>query len=362
VSATAAARPRLAPLAWGEDRPWLALAPVLVIAAVVLLAAGAGSSFYSDELSYFGRQVYFGRVPRHFDGLTIEYLFVPHNGHLQVCGKLVYEALFAIFGASYVPFRVVAVAGALGCVTLFYALVRRQIGVPAALLLSLLLSLLGAAWEVLLWPFDIHTTFALAAGLGALLALEREQLRFDAMACGLLVLALGFIEISLAFVAAAAIAILVDRDGWRRIWVVVVPVALFAIWYAWAQRYAFPPLEISLIDLPGSLFDSLRATMSALTGTMSTGPTVPVPVIGQDTFGAVLAFIVLVLFAWRLGRGVLPRQFWPALTALFGYWVMIAFAARAEDSSRYLFAGALLVLLAGASSVRSRSPAPVQLL
>jgi hypothetical protein len=363
VSATAVAKPRLAPLAWVEDHPWLALAPVLVIAAVVLLAAGSGSSFSGDELYYFGRQAYLGEpTPRHFDALSLEYLFVPYNGHLQVGGKLVYEALFGLFGAAYVPFRIVAVVGALGCVALFYALARRRIGGPAALLLSLLLALLGSAWEVLLWPFDIHTTFAVAAGLGALLALERRELRFDALACGLLVFAIGFIEISLAFVAAAAVAILIERDRWRRIWVVMVPAALFAIWYAWAQSYAFPPLDVSLADLPGSLFDSLRATMSALTGTIETGPGVDVTVIGQDTFGTVLAIIALLLFAWRLGRGGLPRELWPALTALLGYWVMIAFAARAEDSSRYLFAGALLLLLAGASCVRSRRPEPLQLL
>jgi hypothetical protein len=40
---------------------------------------------------------------------------------------------------------------------------------------------------------------------------------------------------------------------------------------------------------------------------------------------------------------------------------MIAFAARAEDSTRYLFAGAVLLLLTAASSVRSRRPAPLQL-
>ncbi len=362
MSATAVARARPSLLGWLEEHPWLALAPVLAVAAVVILAAGAGSSFSGDELFYYGRQAYIGGAsPRHFDALTLEYLFVPYNGHLQVGGKLVYEALFALFGADYAPFRVVAVAGALGCVALFYALARRRIGVPAALLLSLLLALLGAAWEVLLWPFDLHTTFAVAAGLGALLALERREAGFDALACGLLVLAIGFIEISLAFVAAAGVAILLDRDRWRRIWVVVVPAALFAIWYAWAQRYAFPPLHASLSDLPGSMFDSLRATMSALTGAIDTGQGVDVTVIGQDGFATLLAIGVLVAFAWRLGRGRLPRELWPALTALVGYWAMIAFAARAEDSSRYLFAGSLLLLLTGASCVRSRRPTTVQL-
>ncbi len=151
-------------------------------------------------------------------------------------------------------------------------------------------------------------------------------------------------------------AVLIDPDRWRRSWVVVVPVALFAVWYAWAQSYAFPPLDVDLGQLLPSMFDSLRATLSSLTGTIESGAGVNVTVVGQDTFGSVLAVGALLGFAWRITRGGLPKVFWPALTALTAYWVMIAFAAREEDSSRYVFAGALLLLLAISSSVRERRP------
>ncbi len=349
------------PARWLDEHPWIALAPVLALAAVVILAAGAGTSFSGDDLYYFGRQAYLGAdVPQHFDSLTLEYLFVPYNGHLQIGGKLIYEGLFATFGAEYAAFRVVAVMGVLACVALFFELARVRIGTSAALVLSTSLALLGAAWEVLLWPFDMHTTLAVAAGLGSLLALERRPRHGDAIASALLVVALCFIEIALAFVAAAALAVLLEPDRWRRAWVFVVPSVLFAAWYAWAQSYASPPLEIDLGHLVPSMFDSLRATLSSLTGTIESGADVNVTVVGQDGFGSLLAIAALLGLAWRLARGGLPKFFWPMLVALAAYWVMIAFAAREEDSSRYMFAGALLLLLAAVSSVRERRPHAVQ--
>lgn len=343
-------------------RPWLVLGPVLLVAAVVLFVAGNGSSFSGDDLYYFGRQAYLGdATPRHFDSLTLEYLLVPYNGHLQIGGKLVYEAVFAVFGADYGALRVVTVVGVLGCVALFFELARLRVGPEAALLLSILLAFFGAAWEVLLWPFDLHTTFAVAAGLGALLVLERKGRHADGIACALLIVSSTFIEVGLVFQAAVAVSVLMRRDRWRRAWVFVVPAALFAVWYAWAQSYASPPISIDLGNLIPSLFDSLGAVFSSLTGTISTGGEVDVTVVGQSTIGTVLAIAALVLFAWRLSRGKIPPTLWPVLAALLVYWGLIAFTERAADSSRYMFVGAILVLLVGADCLRGRKPRAVAL-
>jgi hypothetical protein len=46
------------------------------------------------------------------------------------------------------------------------------------------------------------------------------------------------------------------------------------------------------------------------------------------------------------------------LAALFVYWALIAFTARAADSSRYMFVGAILVLLVAADCLRGRRPGP----
>ena len=109
--------------------------------------------------------------------------------------------LFELAGTSYFVFRAVEVAGFLICVGLFYALARRKTTPFIALAFSVSLLFLGYAQETLLWPFDLHTVYALAFGLGALLALElRSDRRGDIAACALLILSVLTLEVGLAFV------------------------------------------------------------------------------------------------------------------------------------------------------------------
>ena len=134
---------------------WPALGLVLIaVAAIVLLALGRRALVLRRRLFLLRAPGPLRRLElRHFDSVSLEYLLIPHNGHLQIGGKLLYEALFALFGSSYLAFSVVAVAAVLACVALFFALARRRVGDPLALLGAILLAFLGAAWEVLLWPF-----------------------------------------------------------------------------------------------------------------------------------------------------------------------------------------------------------------
>ena len=177
----------------------------MAAASVVILSAGAGASFSTDELYYFGRVVGVNGDLEPYGSVTLHYLLLPHNGHLQIGGKLIYEAMFAVFGTNYFAFRVLEVLTVLLCVGLFFELMRRRVGTPFALLLSVLLAFLGAAWEPLLWPFDLHTTLSLAAGLGALLTLERGGRRADPIACLLLVVSVSLIEVGLAFLVGVAV-------------------------------------------------------------------------------------------------------------------------------------------------------------
>ncbi|MDX6583607.1 MAG: hypothetical protein QOI10_2791 [Solirubrobacterales bacterium] len=339
--------------------PWPVLAIAIAIAAVVILAAGNGLSFSGDELYYFGRQADVALPPVHYGSFSLEYLLAPHNGHLQPAGKLIYEAMFVIFGADYTPFRVLELLLVMVSIGLFFELARTRLGAPVALLLAILLCFLGAAWEVLLWPFDLHTIGALAAGLGALLVLERGGRRADPIACLLLCVSIAFVELGVAIAAAVAVSILIRGDRRRRLWIVAVPGVLYIAWYLWARRFELTPVGLeNAADVIGSWFDSLRAVGSSLTGTLATGDGAPVPVVGLSAFGAVLAGGAIALFALRLRRGALPPTFWPLLTALLVYWTFIGLAERSADSSRYVFAGAVLVLLVAADLLRDRRPGP----
>ena len=341
-------------------RPWAVLVPVMIAASALILVAGDDTSFFGDDLYYFGRTAAIEMPPALFDAPTPEYLLAPHNGHLQIAGKLVYEAMFALVGANYTAFRVLEVLVVMLCVGLFFTLARRRVGEPVALLLSLLLCVFGAAWEALIWPFDVHTMGALAAGLGALLALERERGPADGLACALLIVSICFVELGVVFTVAAAVSVLSARSRRSRWWVFAIPAVLFAAWYLWARRYDVAPVGIeNVADVIPAWFESLGAVLAALTGRFPTGEGVPATTIGLDAWTAALAALALVAFALRLRRGGLPPTVWPLIAAALGYWTLLGLADRAPDSSRYLFVGAVLVLLIGAELVRRpRPPAP----
>lgn len=328
----------------------------------MVLLAGGGASFAVDDLYYFGRKAAISATgPVHYDSFSFEYIFVPHNGHAGPAGKLTYEALLTLFRTNYVAFRVTELLAVCICVVLFFELARPRVGAPVALLLSLLLILLGAAWEVLLWGFDMHTTFSLAAGLGALLLGERGGRWTDPIACLLLVVSLAFIEAGLSFVAAVAVSIVLDRSRWRSAWVFVVPLAVYGGWYLWAHQ--FDPISAGSLSnvahLPSSLFDSLGAVLASLTGAFPTGSDVSVFVVGQSSLVPILAAAAVILLVVRLWAGPVPVTVWPLLAALLVYWVFIGLALRPPDSSRYMFVGSVLLLLVIADLVRGHKPGPL---
>ena len=139
----------------------------MALAAALMLWAGRQTSFFSDELQYLARGDELGNSGP-FD---LTYLLQPFNGHLALVPKAIYELLYATAGTHYFWFRLLEVAAYLGCVSLFFALARPRVGSWAAVAGSVVLLFLGAGWEVMLWPFDLHTLIALAAGLGAVLVL-----------------------------------------------------------------------------------------------------------------------------------------------------------------------------------------------
>ena len=75
------------------------------------------------------------------------------------------------------PFQVAAIATFLTSVALLYAWLRERTGELAALGGAALVLFLGAAWEDLLWAFQIGYFGSMAAGIGMLLALRRESPR-----------------------------------------------------------------------------------------------------------------------------------------------------------------------------------------
>lgn len=334
---------------------WIALGIAMVLSAILILITAGGESFGIDEMFYLGRMVEdSGRVVA-YDSLSLEYLFGPYNGHLQFGGKLIYEATFVLFGADYTAFVLVNIAALCAAVGLLFELMRRRVGSLAALAPCVLLLFLGFAREVLLWPFDVHTLAAIALGLGALLALEREDRRGDILACVLITLSVFTIEVGLAILVGIAVLVLWRPDRLRRAWIFLLPAALYAAWWIWARKFdqGQSAIEIANFDLiPETVFHSAAAVLGALTGT---NPVIPATYITAVTwFGKGLAVLAAVAIVVRLRLGAIPRALWAWLAILLFYWVTMGAAARPPEGSRYVFFGAVGVLLVAAEAISGR--------
>jgi len=329
---------------------WVLLAVAMCISATWLMIAGKDLTLSGDEIFYYACFVDdHGSVA---PGSGLEYFLAPHNGHLVVLGKLIYRFLFLTVGTDYTVFRAVEVAGVLTCSGLFFVLARRRVGPWAALIPSVLLLFLGYAGESLLWPFNLHTILALAFGLGALLTLERNDRRGDLATSVLLALSVATVELGLAFVVGVALSVLRRADRRRRVWIFAVPLALFAIWWLWAQRFGQTSFELANVRLiPIGIANSLAAVTGSIFGVNPTGADVSTNLTTVTPWGAALAALAVVGLAFRLSKGKVPEGLWISLAVILTYWAMIAMAGRPPDSARYIFVGTVMVLLTAAASL-----------
>lgn len=328
------------------------LALAMAAAATWLLLAGRGLTFHGDEIFYYANLVSREGVTSPVYG--IEYLFAPHNGHLVLLGRLFYEALFALGGSDYGAFRVAEVLGVLACAGLFFAFAVRRTAPLIALALAILLCFFGYANETLMWPFDLHTVYSAALGLGALLALEREDRSGDLLGAVLLVLSVLMLEVGLAFVLGAAVLVLQRPDRRSRLWIFLVPLVLYAGWWLWARQFE-QPSEVVFANIrlvPYELSNALGAIMGCLTGINPTGDGSPANVVGVTAGGMVLAGFAVAGLLYRVRLGNVPPTLWAFLATAIGYWLTMTAAARAPDSTRYVFVGALLVLLVAVDAIR----------
>lgn len=330
---------------------WVLLGVAMCISATWLMIAGKDLTFSGDDIFYYARLVVDNGAVHQAGGL--EYFFIPHNGHLQILGKLLYRGLFLTVGADYTVFRAIEVFAAFVCVLLLFILLRRRVRPFAALIPCILLLFFGYGEGSFLWPFNIHTIGALAFGLGALLTLERDDRRGDIATCALLVLAVATVEVGLAFCIGVAISVLRRDDRWRRAWIFLVPLVLFGIWWLWAQKFGQSEVELVNVRLiPINFTNALAAVMGSIFGVNPTGSEISPNVTTITPWASVLAGFAVVGLIYRVKRGRVPIGLWIALGVVLTYWLMITLADRPPDSTRYLFVGVVAVFLIAASALR----------
>lgn len=332
---------------------WILLGVAMCISATWLMIAGKDLTFSGDDIFYYARLITDNGAVHQAGGL--EYFFIPHNGHLQILGKLLYRGLFVTVGADYTVFRAIEIFAAFVCVLLFFILARRRVRPLAALIPCVLLLFFGYGEGSFLWPFNIHTIGALAFGLGALLTLERDDRRGDVATCALLILAVATVEVGLAFTVAVAVSVLRGDDRWRRAWIFLTPLVLFAIWWVWARKFGQSEVELVNVKLiPINFTNALSAVMGSIFGVNPTGPEISPNVTTITPWASVLAGFAVVGLIYRIRQGKVPMGLWVALAAVLTYWLMITLADRPPDSTRYLFVGVVAVFLIAASALRGK--------
>jgi hypothetical protein len=320
------------------------LGAALVASAVLLLALERNLTFFQDTWAFL----------MHRRGIGVDVFLEPHNEHIVVIPVALEKLLIAVFGmTSAVPEQVALTVVLAVTAVLVFAYVRRRVGPWPALFAALLLLFVGPAWEVLLWPFEIALAGSVLFGVATLLALDPGSRRGDLAACLLLTVAIAFSSLGVAFVAAAVVDVLLRRrsHGLRRAYLVAVPILLYAVWWAGWGHDAETHLSLhNVVFSPLYVFEGLSSSLSSLLGLAA------IDLVGKAIWGAPILLALLAAIAWRLAGGFRPSpRLWLVAAATAVYWFLAAFnyiPGREAYTSRYIYAGAALILLLAAELLR----------
>ena len=338
----------------GERACLLILLGAMAVYAALAMWLTRGTTLFFDETNIFV-------VDR---GYRPSALLAPLNGHLVLFQRLLYATSFKLFGAEFVVVRIVEVVGVCLVVGLFYVLARRRIGALVALAPALLLLFFGSAWELNLVVSGLGNVYAMAAGLGALLALERAGPRSDLIACALLVVAVTTFTLGLAFAIGVTVWLLLQANGRRRLWVTLIPLALYGAWFVWVRAVYVPDHgEVqnfavwNVLLIPNFIADAAASVAGALAGlNYDFEPDDLIPVFRTDSaYGPVLAALAVAALVVRIRRGAGSSLLWALIATLLAFWIALALGfgtGRNPGVVRYTYGGGILALLIGAEAAR----------
>jgi hypothetical protein len=321
-----------------------------------MLASGVLITTLASRISFLLDDWTFILYRRGFDA---DAFLKPDNEHFVAGPVAVFKLLLATFGmGSTLPYRVIATALFLLGAWFLFVWIRARIGQWPALIATLPILFLGAAFDDLLWFASITFIGAKACGLGMLVALDRRDRVGDGLACAWLIGSMLFSSLWLAFAIGAAVDVVLrrgDRDWRRRAYVFVLPVALYAVWWlGWGHTAESAFSLHNVATTPLYVFDSFAAAIAALLGLATPVEGIASPA-GLD-WGRPLAVLLGGLAVWRLYRiERIPRSLWVVLAIALSFWILGGFdvkSGRVAWASRYQYPAAAMVLLVAADLLR----------
>lgn len=324
--------------------PWLALGACLAAAAGLVLTLQAQLGFAYDEWDFL-----LGR--RGFDADTF---LAPHHEHISISNIAIYKGLAEAFGIdSPRPFQIVSTLMLVGAAAVLFTFLRRRVHWLVALAVILPLLVLGPAADNVIWPFQLAFSGSIAAGVGALLALDRDSRTADLLACALLIVAMSFSSLGIPFAVGVAVHVALSGHLRARAWVALVPVTLFGLWWVgWGREAESFFTYRNLANSPTFVLDGLASSIASLLGFGGDGPS---GVTALDA-GRPLLLIAATAAGYRLLRlGHVPRGVWVAIAITISFWLLTALNAnlfRFPTTGRYQLIGAVFVLLIAAELLR----------
>lgn len=329
-----------------RNAPLVLLCVALFGAAVLLLALTNGLTFFQDTWEFLMNR----------RELSTDALFKPHNEHIVVIPVAIELVLLKVFGmTSATPEYVLLTLTLLVTASLLFVYVRRRIGPWPALIAAVVLLFLGPAWQDILWPFELSFVGSMLFGLVMLLALDRGDRRGDIIACLSLAISIGFSSVGVAFVAGAAVDVLQRRrsHGLWRAYVALAPLALYAAWWVgWGHEAERHVTLNNVLASPRYVLEGLAAVVESLFGLTRFNPVAAQP--PDWGLPILIALIAFLIYAQVRKPGFSPRL-WPVAASAAAYWLLGAFnyiPGREPYQSRYLYAGAVFVLLLAAELLR----------
>jgi hypothetical protein len=317
----------------------------LLAAAGFLIYESTQRWFFGDEWNFLaGRGLRLGRTG----------IFYPYNQHWVTIPIVIWRALFNVVGVhDYWLYSLPVVAAQLvACHMLWRIMLRHDVEPWTATLLVAAFAVVGAGWQNLTWAFQISFVGSLAFGLLAVDAVERDRPWMPASwgVCSLLCSGVG-----VPMVFAAGLVALVRRKPRIAASAVLIPGAIFLIWYEYVGRTG----RVSAIDTKslhlGNLFSFVWTGLTASTAGFLDAP---------HAVG-IVALVVLAVVA--VVRRSIPLAL--AITTIPLYisvaFSRLSFGPAVAASSRYTYLGiALLLPLIGQAAtflMRSRYLRPVVL-
>jgi hypothetical protein len=301
---------------------------MLLACAAMLVIEGSRLSFFNDDWYFLLQRP--GLVAHSGAGVWL----APHNGHFVVLQVALYKVLVGVFGlGAQWPHRLAVAFAVTALGAVVFLIVSARAGRLLGLLAATSICFLGPASEALFTISAFNLAGSLACGLGALLALEQPSRRRNALACGLLLTATCLANLSLAFVAAAAVAIAVRRR-FRDAWIPALPLAVFAVW--WVAYGSDSPSAVTLANargLPSYVLRSASSGLTSLTGVAQ------IPGVHGPWPGYVLLALLAGAAIWRVLKRPRPSVWlFVPLTAALAFWCLSGLnyiPGREPQASRY---------------------------